>query len=92
MRAPVPISMWAAICRNPRAEWVMGHAIRHTRSEARAAYLDTWLPEYQKKALTHVRFARVVVAQKDPPCPSAHSVRTGTLEHVGRGQIDSEPS
>ena len=64
MKAPVPISMWAAICRNPRSEWLMGHTIRRTRGEARKAYLDTWLPEYQNKALTHVRFARVEVAQK----------------------------
>lgn len=88
----MPISMWAAICRNPRSEWVMGHTIRRTRGEAMKAYLESWVPEYQTRALKHVRFARVVVAPKAQPLPSAGSLPAATLGHAECGQLQTEPS
>lgn len=92
MRASMPISMWAAICRSPRSEWVMGHTIRRTRGEARKAYLESGVPEYQKKALKHVGFARVVVALKAQPPSSAGSRPAATFGHAECGQPQTEPS
>lgn len=71
----------------------MGHTIRRTRGEARKAYLESWVPEYQKKALKHVRFARVVVALKArPSSSSAGSLPAATLGHAECGQLQTEPS
>lgn len=88
----MPISMWAAICRSPRSEWVMGHTIRRTRGEARKAYLESWMPEYQTRALKHVRFARVVVALRAQPLSSTGSLPAATLGHAECGHLQTELS
>jgi hypothetical protein len=62
-RTPVPATMWAAIINGKRSAWIQPHAVRRTRREARAAYLNMWDNKYHKQALKHVRFARVIVSE-----------------------------
>lgn len=63
MKPPAPLTMWAAIIRNSRVEWINWHTIR---SEAREACLKDMSPAYHKKALKNVRFARVTITEKLP--------------------------
>lgn len=60
-----PLKMWAAvfIAADGRCtESIHSGTIRHTRKEARAAYLQVWAPGSAKLALSWVRFQRVVVS------------------------------
>jgi len=62
-RTPAPVIMWAAIINGQRSAWIQPRAVRGTRKASREAFLDMWEPDCRKKALEHVRFARVIVSE-----------------------------
>lgn len=64
-RKPVPVAMWAAVVHGKRSSWIHCHTIRRLRRDARAAYLEHWLPEYHRQALDGVTFERVTVAPEE---------------------------
>lgn len=57
--------MWAAIVKGERSEWINPHTIGYLRYDAKKSYLEMWTPEYRKKALARVRFAKVTVRLAD---------------------------
>jgi hypothetical protein len=65
MSAPaIEKRLWAPIRINARGpDWPIYAFIRHTRREAKAAWLESWSPEHREQALEGIRFARVAVQE-----------------------------
>ena len=61
-RTLLPVIMWPQSLHGQRSAWIQPRAVRGTRSIARSVpgYGE---PDCRKKALEHVRFARVIVSE-----------------------------
>ena len=68
MRAPKPVTMWAAVSPGSSAYWLHAWTVRPTRREARAAFYGTWEDEDAAKRIMKragIKFVRVTVAVQE---------------------------
>ena len=68
MRAPKPLTMWAAVSPGCRRPWINTWTIRRTRRDAREAYFDLWNDEAAAKKYIKqngIKFVRVTVAVQE---------------------------
>ena len=67
MRAPKPVTMWAAVISGSHSEWINHFTIRSRRIDAKGAYIHFIGLEHAKKMIKakRVRFVRVTVAVQE---------------------------